>query len=647
MRLDVAFLTSKQHVVYQMPWAPLDIKTIFDRTCSFLFQQQDSSPRDRKPLILKIKKLKKKPSQPQQLTKEKGTGDKNEIKPKIENPGKENFTKKSETMVIIQKQQPHQQDFVNMQCKHSDGFVIRENLHTETGVGKVAVTLVPPSSHKSGKDQKKSSKVNNKPNTGKSDDNDLVSQNRYAMEFPRHNWLLERLVSENKIDGQEVKQQERKLNERMDKEKEYKEKENLELEKLNKERRKMQRLEKIRQKQQQQQQYENNQSLTNRTDAEKIRARSDSEIDIISPEAKSGSLKRSLSSSDVLSNDSLNIKILNVVSLSSRPTEDLTTKTSPEKWPTCEKTSPMRIVSRETVLSKASESPSNDTETLESPITGSNNHATVFKPKIILHQTENELCQIKEKSNPFLKQKALNAVDDLNDKTINIEEEPKEEIVDVLSIDDDTPSAFKKSYKTTTSDVIEEATMDEDRLSLELVNPKTVSLERVSPSTNPDLPAMLHFPPKPSVRNMSSFTYQRSFTLPTQQPVPRLPIYMQTSPNNGIASSTSYKNNIRFANSIMESYRHDRRRYPMHRAAEKWPSSYSQRYQSSSYYERERLSSVRNMRIIEPSLRSPVASKNSFLMELQRKHDEEYIIPQVRTYLLKEKIFVYNLLAIL
>ena len=758
-------------------------------------------------------------------------------------PGKENLTSldtKEEAAIEPQRmlithqksQTRHHKDFINKQCKHSDGY--DGSLHTtETGVGTIAVNTVPTkSSHKPStgipKNQSTAKKSNNKvqskgnstsskkPRQTKSVINEVESHTRYAMEFPRHNWLLERLVSENKIDGQDVKQQERKLKEKMDQERDRKEKENLELERLNKERRKILRLERTKQKehhqqpnlQQQQQQQQQQpqqllwllqqptlqqyqqqpqhqqhhqhqqreivQDLTSKScnTSKLVRARSDSEIEINSPnEAKQNLLKRSLSF-DGLSNDNLNIKIMNVVSLSCHKTEqDLTTaivnpddtlmetehpivKTLGESSDTMHEpneihflqeisrkmssatdeeeildTTPDEVILDITHEKVAAPSPTNEElESLEMkssnpPLTtsaGNNKHATIFKPKIIHHQTETErddLCSsgaTAEKNNAFLvRQKSAKPTDPPQSDSVgtieDVEENTKDEIVDVLSIDDETPSAFKKSFKTASirdNDAAEDESNQTDDLddgnessqqffehltrdpksilfenrestassnnenqrsfvhlhhpkpvpsfvrdssatldssvgnrdrSFEYIHPKPTPFERISPP---------EFPTRPSVLNSASFTYQKRFTVRasvgTEQSAQRLPTYMQTT-HQSMPSSAMYKNKLRFADSIMESFIHDRRRKysvdQQQRAAAaggRRPTgtagSYRQHPSSSLYYAQQQgsVSPLRNERMNPEqhySVQSP--TKNSFLMELQQKHDEGYSSAQV------------------
>ena len=767
-------------------------------------------------------------------------------------------------------QKTHHKDFVaNEQCKHSDGYNHNNddgNLHTETSVGTVAVTTVPiqPSPKelsgiikgsantikKLNTNNRVQSKGNSKrsrntKNDTKKIDSNIESHDRYAMEFPRHNWLLERLVSENKIDGQDVKQQERKLKEKMDQERDRKEKENLELERLNKKRRKLLRLERIKQREhheqqqqqpsheQQQQQQQQNQYLwkiqpkpsqqllrllqqqptqiqeqqrredlnSPPSNPKPARARSDSEIDMASPdEAKQNSLKRSLSF-DALSNDTMNFKIMNVVSLSSHKTEqDLTSAMSPDgdtsllpKAPvtkTLKESTDSKHVSNETeslqeLLRKVSSATENedifditpkmesetsptieDSETLvmESSstnlipsISGSNNKlATVFKPKIIHHQTEqNDLCgggSTTEKGNPFLiKKKTLDSSDHSAGTMKDKVENPKEEIVDVLSIDDETPSAFKKSCKTPKirdhdhkEDVDEEnqtldddyernhnqrsfdhlthdpkpiplfarrtstASFEDDQKNVQLQHPTSMSLfqrdssvtmdsnnrrsfahsqnpkpiplpferddnnqgsykhlQHPKPTPFEQISPPLQFPTKPSILQ-SSFTYQKRFTLrppgersTARQPVPRLPTYMQTI-QQSMPLSAMYKNKLRFADSIMESFIQDRKKkYSVaHQRTTVLPDrrgpgtvgSYRQLSQSSPYYTPQQQGSTSPLRNEQrmnatkeqPPLRSP--TKNSFLMQLQRKHDEEYSTTQVNNNCYYRKISVSNIL---
>ncbi|XP_066928840.1 uncharacterized protein [Clytia hemisphaerica] len=110
------------------------------------------------------------------------------------------------------------------QCQHSDGFTLEEQL-VDNILGVISFGDNPTGGNSRPGNQYQKMSKSNKQNfkvkkiVNNKTDNDLVSRNRYAMEFPRHNWLLERLKSENKINEGVIKVEEKKLQEKLNKEK--------------------------------------------------------------------------------------------------------------------------------------------------------------------------------------------------------------------------------------------------------------------------------------------------------------------------------------------------------------------------------------------------------------------------------------------
>jgi len=120
---------------------------------------------------------------------------------------------------------------VKDQCLHSDGYIIRDKMtHFKTTVGEIAVTntSVKDDTTKLQK-SKKNGGVRGKPKRKLlthshvgilKADNDLATRNRYALDFPKHNWLVEQLKSENKLEDREIEKLEQKLQQNVRDEKE-------------------------------------------------------------------------------------------------------------------------------------------------------------------------------------------------------------------------------------------------------------------------------------------------------------------------------------------------------------------------------------------------------------------------------------------
>ena len=638
---------------------------------------------ERKPLVLRIKKPKKKRPQPSHDN-EKQNIETNEVqKSNQESAGKENLTRNTPPLYTAQQEQQTTTPkvvvaHVNGHCKHSDGYPEkhdRENPQIETEIEKVSISSIPthqPVKKPPAKSQQKKSNRSNSKTTKLNSNTKFMQtendQSRLAMEFPRHNWLLERLVSEKKIDGQDIKHHEMKLAEKMTQEKEQRNKENEELEKINRERRRMLRLVRVRQRQHQQQilnrrgepltiKPTTSPSLPESPESQTLRSKSDSEIEIKSSmegDKHKDSFQRSLSFDSLLCDDNMDIKIMNVVSLSnSLPTNknesvtmtlDHTKNISTDSSPEFNETrSGGTLSNKERFIGESKDILSNEPispEHLSYP-DSTMNKGTVFKPKVI--QQKNEIGDSYTRStdefvsNPFLKTSVSPpSVQDEGFSTKN-ENPMKDEIVDILSVDEDVPSAFTKSFKNNlrkdTTDFEELGDGVEKRVEYKSLSSNNRDTKQISPP-NPKLYPRFSGPPRYQPSRPSSFVFStHSAKNPSFSPnsIPQLPTYMQTTSLDSVTAER-YNNKIRIANSILESYIKSHQTAPQkvfnkNEPPRAFPTKrYIAQYKTSPNY-RENMTSPAGSKREGESLvapRSPIESENTFLMELQRKHDEEY-----------------------